>query len=98
MTFTVDNALALAVIGLVVKEGTSMILKFRKKGNGRDLNGMLSDIKGQGKLTLDKVNLIEVNMAKVTTEIDKFNKYCDKTDAKIGELDDRLFDHVRQGG
>jgi capsule polysaccharide export protein KpsE/RkpR len=111
MNVWIDDAVLIAVGGLVVKEGASVIMKLRAKrnGNGKDkaaqISSLLSDIKGQGSLTLQKVGGIEkeqgsikTDLAVVKTEMANFNKACSTFDERIKQVDERIYDHIRQGG
>ncbi len=107
----IDDAVLIAVGGLVMKEGASLVMKLRAKrngnGNGKDsaIKGLLQDIKGQGSLTLQKMSGLEAeqgeiktDIAVVKTEMANFNKSCSTFDERIKQVDERLYDHIRQGG
>lgn len=109
MTFTVDDAVLLTVVGLVIKEGSSMFVKIRmkKKDNGKEngIRGLLEDIRGQGKVTLDKVAGIEkeqgdikVALKGVTTDMINFRDKCIDQEARMDVFDQRFFDHIKQAG
>ena len=111
MNVWIDDAVLIAVGGLVVKEGASVIMKLRAKrngnGNGKDavVKGLLQDIKAQGSLTLQKVGGLEkeqsgikTDVAVVKTEMANFNKACSTFDERIKQVDERIYDHIRQGG
>ena len=104
--FSINDAVLIAVSGLLVKEGANMWLKYRanKSGNGKNnLKGLLEDIRGQGKLTLDKVGGIEreqgeikITLKGITTEMSGFKGKCLEQDEKIKQLDDRVFEHIKE--
>jgi hypothetical protein len=109
MNLLIDDAIVIAVAGLLTKEGVMAFIKYRAKKNynhnGNGLRGLLEDIRGQGKLTLDKVGGIEkeqaeikLNLMKAATEMVGFKEKCVAQDKKIDELDCRLFDHIKAGG
>jgi hypothetical protein len=108
MNLLIDDAIVIAVAGLLTKEGVMAFLKYKSKKNnqnGNGLRGLLEDIKGQGKLTLEKVGGIEkeqgdikLGLMKATTEMVAFKEKCIAQDKKIDELDCRLFDHIKVGG
>lgn len=106
--FSIDDAVLIAVGGLVVKEGANLWLRYKSKkgGNGKNtLMGLLGDIRGQGKLTFDKVNGIEkkqgemeITLKGVTTEMSNFKDKCIDLDKEVKNLDERIFDHIKIGG
>jgi hypothetical protein len=108
MNLLIDDAIVIAVAGLLTKEGVMAFLKYRSRKsnqNGNGLKGLLEDIKGQGKLTLEKVGGIEkeqseikLSLTKAATEMIGFKERCIVQDKKIDELDWRLFDHIKAGG
>jgi hypothetical protein len=108
MNVLIDDAIVIAVGGLVAKEATTLIMKLRarRNGNGKDhIAGLLSDIKGQGKLTLDKVGGIEkeqgeikITLKGVTTDMVNFREKCMALDGQVKQVEERVFDHIRNGG
>lgn len=108
MNFQIDDAIVIAVGGLIVKEATSLIIKLksRGKGNGKDhIHGLLSEIKGQGKLTLERVSGIEkeqgeikTNLAVMTAEMVNFKDKCLNLDGQVKQVEERMFEHIRNGG
>jgi hypothetical protein len=107
-TITVDNAVIVAVAGLIAKETTMGIIKLlgKRTGNGKNtLRGLLEDIRGQGKVTLDKVGAIEkeqgdikIALKGVTTEMVSFKEKCVEQDDRLDTLDTRFFDHIKGSG
>ena len=106
--FSIDDAVLIAVVGLTVKEGANLWLKYKSKknGNGKDnLRGILEDIKGTGKLTLSKVGdiekeqgLIKLDLKGVMTDMVTFKEKCISLDKDVTNLDQRIFDHVKAAG
>jgi hypothetical protein len=107
-SFVISDAVVIAVTGLLAKEVGLLFLKFkgRKKENGKNnFRGLLEDIRGQGKVTLDKVAGIErdqvdikVTLKGVTTEMVNFKDKCIEQDDRLDQLDQRIFDHIKAGG
>jgi hypothetical protein len=111
MNVLIDDAIVIAVGGLVAKEATALIIKLRarRNGNGKvgaaQIAGLLTDIKGVGKLTLEKVGGIEreqgeikITLKGVTTDMINFKEKCLSLDGQVKQVDERLFDHIRNGG
>jgi len=109
MTLIVESAVLIAFGGVLIKEGFSMYkwAKNRNKNgsNGKNISGLLEDIKGQGTIMLGKIGKIEgeqteikINLQKVTTEMVSFKEKCIETDERIDTLDQRFFDHIKQAG
>jgi hypothetical protein len=111
MNVLIDDAIVIAVGGLVAKEATALIIKLRarRNGNGKGYNsqltGLLTDIKGQGALTLEKVGSIEkeqgeikITLKGVTTDMVNFRDKCLALDGQVKQVDGRLYDHIRNGG
>jgi hypothetical protein len=108
-TITVDNAVIVAVAGLVAKEATTMIIKLlgrKNGGNGKNtLRGLLEDIRGQGRVTLDKVGTIEKEQVEIkialkgmTADMVNFKEKCVEQDERLDTLDQRFFDHIKRAG
>ena len=108
MNVLIDDAIVIAVGGLVAKEVTALIIKLRvrRNGNGKDhIKGLLTDIKGQGSLTLEKVSSIEreqgeikLTLKGVTTDMANVKEKCLNLDNQVKQVEVRMFDHVRNGG
>ena len=108
MNVLIDDAIVIAVGGLVAKEATALIIKLRarRNGNGKDqIKGLLTDIKGLGSLTLEKVGGIEkeqgeikITLKGVTTDMVNFREKCMALDGQVKQVEERVFDHIRNGG
>jgi hypothetical protein len=108
MNVLIDDAIVIAVGGLVAKEATALIIKLRarRNGNGKDhVKGLLTDIKGLGSLTLEKVGGIEkeqgeikLTLKGVTTDMVNFREKCMALDGQVKQVEERVFDHIRNGG
>ena len=108
MNVLIDDAIVIAVGGLVAKEATALIIKLRarRNGNGKDqIKGLLTDIKGLGSLTLEKVGGIEkeqgeikLTLKGVTTDMVNFREKCMALDGQVKQVEERVFDHIRNGG
>ena len=108
MNVLIDDAIVIAVCGLVAKEATALIIKLRarRNGNGKDqIKGLLTDIKGLGSLTLEKVGGIEkeqgeikITLKGVTTDMVNFREKCMALDGQVKQVEERVFDHIRNGG
>jgi hypothetical protein len=118
MNVMVDDAIVVAVSGLVIKEVAVFAMKLRSRrggnGNGRrgssyndlaPMKGTLEDIKGQGKLTLEKIGFIEkeqgeikTNVAVLASEVTNFKDKCVLLDGQLKQVEERVFDHIRNGG
>jgi len=108
MNVLIDDAIVIAVGGLVAKEATALIIKLRarRNGNGKDhVKGLLTDIKGLGSLTLEKVGGIEkeqgeikITLKGVTTDMINFREKCLALDGQVKQVEERVFDHIRNGG
>jgi capsule polysaccharide export protein KpsE/RkpR len=95
--------------GVLIKEGFSMYkwAKNRKKNgsNGKNVSGLLEDIKEQGTLMLGKIGKVEdgltqtnLSLQTVKTEMVSFKEKCAGTGERIDVLDQRLFDHIKGTG
>jgi len=103
---SIENGVLVAVSGLIIKEGANLWIKYKtnKSGNGKNnLKGLLEDIRGQGKLTLDKVGGIEkeqgeikIELKGVTTQMAAFNEKCVVIEKHVDQLDERVFDHIKK--
>jgi hypothetical protein len=103
----VTVAVGTAVSGLLIKEGFNVVkwLKMRKSGNGKALANLLSDIKGQGAVMIglatkakEEIGEVKTTVAVLATRVGAFEEAYAQLDKRICLGEERLFNHIKEGG